>query len=517
MVKRQSMSFLSKHLDSSRTIGWLLCAHFVLWLSVSLILDIHPDMADHWVWSRFPAFGYYEHPPMVALTMRLATLIGGHHLLTLKVGSVLFSVFILWLAYRVGVLFFNQRTALLFVAILACTPYFSAGSVFWHINQPYMVFWLLGLYAMGRLILSHNLNWIFVFGIAAGFGALSKYIMVLFPLALLIWAIINPGRRQLLFHWKTYLAALIALAIVAPNIYWNAQRDWVTFLFVLDKGLTGARFGEHFLHFILSQLVLFSIVFAPLFWWYLLRARIRAAVLFKVSSTGRERYSLLLITGLLPVAFFSVTSFAGSRTDPSWVNVAYFSLFLLLARFLEQGFSAGQASRISRLLVSAFVVNLALVAGFLSQIHFSVLPFELSDAPSTDSLLGWGQTARQIETLYQQAETPIPPFVISREYQLSSALSLYLSNHAIPHSIEKFQRNEWSPVERIRQQGATIVCVPTECDRVLERTAERFQRPHQPVGTVEVDHFGRVVRVLNVYWLLPLDTATDPAKNLEPY
>ena len=86
---------MGKIIHSKYSIYYLLILHFVIWIFVSFHLDIHPDMSDHWVWSRFLDFGYYEHPPMVAWNMRIITLIGNHFSISeinsLKIGSVLFS------------------------------------------------------------------------------------------------------------------------------------------------------------------------------------------------------------------------------------------------------------------------------------------------------------------------------------------------------------------------------------------------------------------------------------------
>ena len=85
-------------------------------------------MSDHWVWSRFLDFGYYEHPPMVAWNMRIVTLIGDYfsisEIISLKIGSVLFSTLILYLSFYMGKLFFNLPTGFIFVLLLESTLYF---------------------------------------------------------------------------------------------------------------------------------------------------------------------------------------------------------------------------------------------------------------------------------------------------------------------------------------------------------------------------------------------------------
>ncbi len=40
----------------------LLLFHFLIWFSLGMALDLHPDAADHWVWSQYLSWGYYEHP-----------------------------------------------------------------------------------------------------------------------------------------------------------------------------------------------------------------------------------------------------------------------------------------------------------------------------------------------------------------------------------------------------------------------------------------------------------------------
>src|SRR5439155_8985940 len=54
-----------------------LAALTLLRLSVAATAPIAPDEAYYWVWSRALAPGYSDHPPMVALWVRLGTLVAG--------------------------------------------------------------------------------------------------------------------------------------------------------------------------------------------------------------------------------------------------------------------------------------------------------------------------------------------------------------------------------------------------------------------------------------------------------
>lgn len=494
------MRSIDKFLNSGKSIQIVLFVHFLIWIVIFQFIDIHPDMADHWVWSRFLAFGYYEHPPMVALTMRLATLIGGSNIITLKLGSVLFSVLILWTAYKTAELYFDKKAALIFVLILESTLYFTVGSTFWHIDQPYMICWLLGLYIVGRYIKSGNINWIFMFGIVAGLGALSKYIMILFPVCLLIWTVINSDARKLLLSWQTYVSAIIALSIAFPNIYWNYQNDWTTFIFVLEKGLTGSKYGEDFIQFFFAQFLMFSVVYAIYFWWCLLKKRITPDSLFKGEKAGKQGVQFLIITALTPMIFFTITSFKGSLTDPHWVNITYFSAFMLLGKFISIQLSEGNHKTQFRLFVSSYLINILFITIVFTNIQFRYLPSSPAESLTLKKLVGWNQTVIKIEQAFQNKQLELPAYVISREYQTASVLSLYAPQHPIPHSIEKATRNVWSPVNEVIEKGAFLVCRPRECNKLLPKAEQRFDRKFDYLDHIQVHRFGNKIKDLKIYY-----------------
>src|ERR1700751_227836 len=70
------------------------------------------DEAYYWMWSKHLAFGYYDHPPMVALVIRAGTLIGGDTELGVRLVSVLLALpMSYWLARSASILFCGIRVA----------------------------------------------------------------------------------------------------------------------------------------------------------------------------------------------------------------------------------------------------------------------------------------------------------------------------------------------------------------------------------------------------------------------
>ena len=65
------------------------------------------DEAYYWMWSKHLAFGYYDHPPMVALVIRAGTLIGGDTELGVRLFSILLALPMSFAIYRTAAILFG--------------------------------------------------------------------------------------------------------------------------------------------------------------------------------------------------------------------------------------------------------------------------------------------------------------------------------------------------------------------------------------------------------------------------
>ena len=81
-----------------------------------------------------------------------------------------------------------------------------------------------------------------IFGIFMGLALDSKYTSVLLGMAVGLALLSVPeGRRQLLTPWP-WLSAMLAAAVFAPVVYWNARHHWASFRFQIRHGITSERF-----------------------------------------------------------------------------------------------------------------------------------------------------------------------------------------------------------------------------------------------------------------------------------
>lgn len=532
----------------------LLLSHLFLFSCFNLFITPHPDMLDHWVWSRHLALSYYEHPPMIAWAIRFITMIGGNSETTLEFGAQFYNLSILALSYAVCFQLFGKRAAIFCLILLESTPYYLLGSVFLHIDQPFLIFWLLNLYGLCRFHQTSANKWLIWIGIISGLGALSKYITILFYLGLFVHLLLYKELRPHLKNPWLYFAGSLSLLLFSPVLLWNFQNDWVSFRFQFTRGLSGAPLGQNLILFTLGHLILFSLVWS---WWgfyQIWRQR-------KEFTLGKRSESIILVLSIVPLIFFSLMSVRGAIADPHWANVSYLGIMMLSGKTLASAWDRHKRSWIKKMVGGGGLLNLIILvaiflhiqsplweipqyqikyyhpfvryefpretieklkmlrsdaplkkATFIAHLQGGLSPeewqqyqdriLEVAASPHFDlitEVLAWEATAEDLIRLLKKQDAFPIDFIISKEFQLSSALSFYLPDHPPPYSLEKPERNQWSPLEEFRNKKAVIVCRIQSCDRVLKWTQERFQRNTVPWGEIKTSAKGRLVRHLEVF------------------
>ncbi|MBF0277902.1 MAG: glycosyltransferase family 39 protein [SAR324 cluster bacterium] len=532
----------------------ILTTHLVLFSLLNIFINPHPDMLDHWVWSQHLALSYYEHPPMVAWAIRLVTLIGGNSETALELGAQFYNLSILALCYAICFRLFGKHAAIFCLILLESTPYFLLGSVFLHIDQPFLIFWLFNLYFICRFHQSPSPRWLILLGISAGLGALSKYITLLFYFGVFLHFSLYKKQRHHLKNPWLYAAGFLSLAIFSPVLIWNFQNDWVSFRFQFTRGLSGAPLGQNFILFTLGHLAIFSIVWSG--WGFYQIWKKRGEIIADVQPD-----SIIFIISVFPLLFFSVMSFRGSIADPHWANVTYLGMMMLSGKTLARIWPSSRNRIHKKMLVGGVLLNLIILLlvflhiqypfigfpqyqlkyyspfarhdfdpqtvdklrvlknqpplekkAFLARLQQILSPeeFELyqekilkiAAEPHHDlvtTVLSWEETAEDLIILLKKSGKYPVDAIISKEFQLSSALSFYLPDHPAPYSLEKPERNQWSPVEVLRDKRAVILCRIQVCGRVLRWTESRFQRKINYLGEISTHRGKRLIRRLEVY------------------
>src|SRR6195256_6630444 len=88
------------------------------------------DEAYYWMWSKHLAGGYYDHPPGVAVVIRLGTMIAGDTEFGVRLVSVLLALPMSFAVYRTAELLFGgQRVASTATLVLNVTLMAAVGTL----------------------------------------------------------------------------------------------------------------------------------------------------------------------------------------------------------------------------------------------------------------------------------------------------------------------------------------------------------------------------------------------------
>ncbi len=309
---------------------WIIAAAITALRVLTLILTplgIGPDEAQYWFWSRDLEVGYYSKPPLIAWAIALTTGLFGNDDWAVRLSAPFFHFGAAAFLYLAAQRLYGDRAAFWTGLGWLLTPGVLLSSFIMATDAPLLFFWCAGLFFLTRIVAapSPRLADFAALGAAIGFGLMSKYAMIYFPIALAIALLSAPAREKFL-RPSLALTSLLAAAIVAPNIVWNAQHDFQTLSHTADNADWGAQFFHPlaFLEFFGGQFAVFGIIpFAALLYILSRRAAWRL--------DGRD--FPLLVFALTPLVIVGIQALL-SRAHANWAAAAYPAALLLVTGWL---------------------------------------------------------------------------------------------------------------------------------------------------------------------------------------
>lgn len=285
----------------------------LLGLMQASFTELLDDEAYYWVYSRFPGLGYFDHPPLLAIIIKM-----GYAIFPNELGVRLFPLLLNLLLLFILEKLVGKKKPSLFYAIALSMAVFQLMGFLAVPDIPLMCFTALFLYCYKKLLEKPSLFNTVMLGLVGALLLYSKYHAVLIFLFLLIS---NPG---LLKRYQFYLALGLSFLLFLPHLWWQYQHDWVSFRYHLFESNVNDYKLSHTLEYIAGQLLLpgpiVGIILLP------------AAFLYKYKDPFEKGLSFIMIGVYL---FFLLSSFRG-KVELNWTSPALIPLFILSYKYLDE-------------------------------------------------------------------------------------------------------------------------------------------------------------------------------------
>ena len=424
---------MTDRLQDNRGLALAVCALVALRLFAAGITPLTFDEAYYWTWSKHLAGGYYDHPPMVAIVIRLGTMIAGDTELGVRLVSVLLALPMSWAVWRTAkILFGSDRVAATATLMLNATLMVAAGTLIVTPDAPLMVASAFVIYALAKVLETGRGVWWLGVGVAVGLALLSKYTALLFGVGILAWLIAVPKLRRWLVSPWPYLGGVVAFGLFAPVIVWNAQHQWVSFLKQLlgrarVDGLTLRFFGEMIpTQFAFATPLVFILGVMGLY-----------ALMRRDSGAGPARG--LVNAMLWPIVLYFMWHSLHSRVEANWLGPVY-PAFAIAAAVAAHGFNWGPRELRTVLFCRRFAAPLGvlMLLALIVQANTGVLTGYRRDATVKSVGVGFRALAASIEAVRLRTGAAC---VLAPDYGTTSWLTFYLPPGTCV--VSRIQRIRW--------------------------------------------------------------------------
>ncbi|MEI7435432.1 MAG: glycosyltransferase family 39 protein [bacterium] len=496
---------------------------FRLWFLGQLPLS--GDETYHWEWSRHLAWGYYDHPGLTAYLIRFFTGLSGvstEFSVRLAATAMLTGTAIIAfaLARRVTRDRGGDETAAARAGwwaglLIIATPLFSVFAVYISTDPPFIFFWTLTLYLFYRALTGGSRACWLAAGAAAGLAMLSKFLTFLIFPALAIYVLASRENRRWLMRPEPYLAALTALAVFSPCLYWNATHGWATFVFNFVTRQQQNTFAPwHALEYLGGQALAVSpVVFVAAVW--------ALATAWRAWRRDGDRVALYLgLTSLITLAWFLQVGLT-RRVGAHWPAAGWIGLLVYLASRWSYNPRAPAPDQSWMPRLRSWALGTCILLSLTAHALAVALPHVPAswlargwsyhgdpnkiNTSKLSEIYGWhsmGRTVRQTTIEMGVRSAPARPdvFLISDSYATASAVSFYTPDHPYvhlwaPRSVHGENYRFWDNFAPLKGQNALFIS-RKDAGRSLGMLKRHFARLDAP-ERLSIVREGRVVRTFD--------------------
>ncbi|MEM1337708.1 MAG: glycosyltransferase family 39 protein [Bacteroidota bacterium] len=273
------------------------------------------DEAYYWYYSQDMAWGYFDHPPMVAFLVKLSGLLFSQELGVRFMGCILSgaTALILWLLIAPPE---KKKYVPHFFLLLFSMVLFNAYGFLSLPDTPLLFFTAAFLLAYKKFLEKESIGLALLLGVLMAALLYSKYHAVLVIFFVLI------SNLSLLKNKYAWLALAVAVVVYLPHLNWLYQNDFISVKYHLfERPNQPYDFAEFTLGYVLNLIVNFGLLF-PWFYWAL------------ITTKPKDLFTKSLVYLSYGIIFFFFLSSFQRRAQAQWVIVICVPMMVLVFPYL---------------------------------------------------------------------------------------------------------------------------------------------------------------------------------------
>ncbi|MBN3661643.1 MAG: glycosyltransferase family 39 protein, partial [Ornithobacterium rhinotracheale] len=193
--------------------------YFIINALQSYFTPLIDDEAYYWVWSKDLDWGFFDHPPMIALWIKIGFFFIknalGVRLVSCLMGALGFIVFTSLVDVR------TEKQLKLFSIIFFSFVLFQVFGFIATPDSPLLFFGIFYLYMLKKFTERSTWGRAFLLGFSMAALMYSKY-----HSAFLIIFTLIPFVPKFIKNIKAYAAIIFALLLYVPHLYWQYAHDF---------------------------------------------------------------------------------------------------------------------------------------------------------------------------------------------------------------------------------------------------------------------------------------------------
>lgn len=391
----------------------------VLRLICAAVIPLSFEECTYWVYSQHIGAGYFDQPPIEPILIRLSTTLFGNTEFGVRAIGVLLALPATWAVWRSGTILFGDTVGARAALYFNLTLVMAAGSIIATPDGPLVAATALLLLTLAKLLTTGRAEWWLLIGVTFGIGILSKYTTFLFAVSILVWLLLVPEMRKWLFTPWPWFSGLIALAMFAPTLWWNAEHSWSSARFQFGRMVVHEWDPRYFFEYILGQIGMATPAV------FVLGAMGLAA---SFRGEGGPLGGRVLINAMVwPIVIFFAWHSFHDRVQGNWPEPIFIAFVIAAAMAVERVKWDGGWRHLewwSRRL--AIPTGLGIAAAIYLQAAFGLVPLGQTDPTARALGAGWKELAAKLDNVRMQLGAPI---VLGTDHAVTGWLAFYLPSH----------------------------------------------------------------------------------------